>query len=89
MRAFSFSPLAGVAILATEIAPVHVLVIVPGPDHGPVAGREFAEVDAVLGQGLVRAQARVDLVLARGLGVFVDIILIHGASLCIVVAPRI
>jgi hypothetical protein len=27
----------------------------------------------------------VDLVLARGLGVLVDVVLIHGASLCIVV----
>lgn len=72
------------ALPTTEITPIHLLIILPGLDDGGLAGRIFAEVDAVLRQGLVAAQARVNLMLARGLGVLVDVIPIHEASLVMV-----
>lgn len=77
------------ALPATEIASVHLLVILTGLDQRPVAGRELAEIDGVLGQGLVRAQARVDFVLPGGLGVLVDVVPIHGASLHNAIEPLI
>ena len=70
-------PLLRVAVAGAVEAAVHLVVVPAGGCDRGVAGQEVAQVEPVLGVRQEQAPGPVDLVVAVGLGVLVDVVRGH------------
>jgi hypothetical protein len=69
-----------VACSGAIIAAVDLAVVLLRFAHCAMTTTELAEIDAILRGGHVRASSRVNLMIAVGLSILVDIVLRHDES---------